>query len=34
MGAYPMCAISPWCEKECENIVCRLRKDKVFVYFT
>lgn len=32
--AFSMCAISPSCYKQYENNVCRLRKDKVFVYFT
>jgi hypothetical protein len=29
-----MCATTPSRDKEDENNVCRLRKDKVFVYFT
>jgi hypothetical protein len=32
--AFSMCATSPSCDKQYENNVCRLRKDKVFVYFT
>jgi hypothetical protein len=32
--AISMCATSPSRDKECENNVRRLRKDKVFVYFT
>jgi hypothetical protein len=33
-SAFSMCATSPSCDKQYENNVCRLRKDKVFVYFT
>lgn len=31
---FAMCATSPSRDKQVENNVCRLRKDKVFVYFT
>jgi hypothetical protein len=33
-SAISMCATSPSRDKQYENNVCRLRKDKVFVYFT
>jgi len=34
LASLSMCATSPSHDKEYENNVCRLRKDKVFVYFT
>lgn len=34
VSAQGVCAITPWCDKEAEINVRRLRKDKDFVYFT